>query len=106
MEVQVDFLGMNTALKLFPVWLVFFQAGFLCSVPSFHTESKASLIHTLFGKTVPFCKNITCMIFLLFIIAKGLAKCRLGGVISAQIVLFRALYNVGFKHFLCTNQLK
>ena len=27
-------------------------------------------------------------------------------LISAQIVLFTALYNAGFKHFLCTNKLK
>ena len=79
---------------------------FLFRVSIFHTEGKASLIHTLFGKTVSFCKNIACMIFLLFIIAKGLAKWKLEGVISAQIVLFRALYNAGFKHFFCTNQLK
>ena len=32
--------------------------------------------------------HIACMIFILFIIAKGLAMCRLGGVISTQIVLF------------------
>ena len=32
--------------------------------------------------------------------------CRLGGVISTQIVLFLALFSAGFEHFLCTNQLK
>ena len=32
--------------------------------------------------------------------------CRLGGAISAEIVLFSALFIVGFEYFLCTNQLK
>ena len=32
--------------------------------------------------------------------------CWLGGVISAQIVLFLALFIMGFKNFLCTNRLK
>ena len=36
----------------------------------------------------------------------GAAKKVMRYLISAQIVLFRALYNAGFKHFLCTNQLK
>ena len=40
--------------------------------------------------------------FLSFI-AKGLAMCRLGGVISAQKVLFLTLFLIGFERFLCTN---
>ena len=31
--------------------------------------------------------------------------CRLGGVISAQKVLFSTLFIVDFERFLCTNQL-
>ena len=31
--------------------------------------------------------------------------CRLGGVISVQIVLIWTLFIIGFEHFLCTNQL-
>ena len=31
--------------------------------------------------------------------------CQLGGMISAQKVLFLTLFIVGFEHFLCTNQL-
>ena len=30
--------------------------------------------------------------------------CRLGGVISAQKVLFLTLFITGFEYFLCTNQ--
>ena len=30
--------------------------------------------------------------------------CRLGGVISAQKVLFLAMFIAGFEPFLCTNQ--
>ena len=36
-------------------------------------------------------------------IAKGLAMCRLGGVISFQKVLFLTLFLIGFERFLCTN---
>ena len=79
---------------------------FLYRVLIFHIEGKALLIRTLLEQTIPFCIDIACMIFLLFIIAKGLAMCRLGGVIISQIVLFQALVIAGFKHFLCTNLFK
>ena len=36
-------------------------------------------------------------------IAKGLAMCWLGGVITTQIVLFYTLINNGFEHFLHNN---
>ena len=38
-------------------------------------------------------------------IATGLAMCRLGGVISAQKFLFRTLFKIGSKYFLCTNHI-
>ena len=37
-------------------------------------------------------------------IAKGLVMCRLGDVITTQIVLFYTLINTGFEHFLCCNR--
>ena len=37
-------------------------------------------------------------------IAKGLAMCRLGGVITTQIVLFYTLNTPGFEHFLRSNK--
>ena len=38
-------------------------------------------------------------------IATGLAMCRLGGVISAQIFIFSTLFKIGSKYFLCTNHI-
>ena len=40
-----------------------------------------------------------------FSIAKGLATCRLGGMISARKVLFLTLFNIGFGCFLRTNHI-
>ena len=37
-------------------------------------------------------------------VANGLAMCRLGGVITTQIVLFYTLINTGFEHFLYNNR--
>ena len=87
MEVQVDFLGMDTAMKLVPIWHLFSQAGFY-AVSQFFIVRVGHYLYTLFEQTVPFCIHITCMIVVLFIIAKGLAMRRLGEVISTQIVLF------------------
>ena len=87
MEVQADFLGIDTALKLVLVWHLFSQVG-VYGESQFIILRVGHYLNTLFAQTVPFCKNIAYMIFLLFIIAKGLAMCRLGGVISAQIMLF------------------
>ena len=53
-----------------------------------HTEGRALLIHILFENTVSFARAELASYFLLFVIAKGIAMCRLRGVISAQIVLF------------------
>ena len=87
MEFKVDFLGIIIALKLALVWHLFSQAG-----P--YAESQLVVLKVghylqiLFEQTVLFFKNISCMIFLLFIIAKGLALSQLGGVISTQIVQY------------------
>ena len=87
MEVQVDFIGIIAALKLAHVWHVFSQTGL-------YTESKFVILkvghylHTLFEQTVHFFKNIFCMIFFLYHVAKGLAMSRLGGVIGTKIVQF------------------
>ena len=56
------------------------------------TSGKALLLHNLF-ELQPFCAHYFVIIlyvlsFFLSFIAKGLAMCRLGGVISAQKVLF------------------
>ena len=68
-------------------------------------EGWAVPIHILFE--ISHFVNIILIFFLLSLcfIAKGLAMCRLGGVITTQIVLFCTLTNIGFEHFLCTNRL-
>ena len=104
MEIQADFLGIIAALNLAPVWHFFSQAG-LYTESQFVILKVGHYLHILFEQTAHFCKKISCMIFLLFIVAKGLAMSRLGGLISTQIVQSQALFIVGFMHFLCTNRL-
>ena len=104
MEVQADFLGIDAALKLVLVCHLFSQAG-LYTKSEFVILKVGHYLHTLFEQIVPFCKNISCMDFLLFIIAKGLVMSLLGRVISTQIVQFQALFIAGFMQFLCTNRL-
>ena len=87
MEVQVDFLGIDAALKLVPIWHLFSHDGFC-------TESKLFILkvnphlYTHFLNSILFLQKIACIPFITFSIAKGLATCRLGGVISTQKVLF------------------
>ena len=87
MEIQADFLGIIAALKLAPVLHLFSQAG-LYTESQFVILEVGHYLHILFEQTVHFCKNISSMIFLIFVVAKGLAMSRLGGVISTQIVQF------------------
>ena len=82
MEVQADFLGIDAALKLVPVWNLFSQTG-LNTESQFVILKVGHYLHTLFEQTVHFFKSISGIVFLLFIIAKGLEMSRLGGVISA-----------------------
>ena len=87
MEVQVDFLGINDALKLVPIWHLFSHDGF-CTESKFFIL-KVSLTCTLtFCIAYSFCKSIACIPLIVFSIAKGLATCWLGGVISTQKVIF------------------
>ena len=87
MEVQADSLGIDAALKLIPVWNLFSQTG-LYTESQFVILKVGHYLHMLFEQVVHFCTKISCMIFLLFIIVKGLAMSRLGGVISTQIVQY------------------
>ena len=87
MEVQADSLGIDVALKLIPVWHVFSQTG-LYTESQFFILKVGHYLHILFEQTIHFCKNMSCMIFFLFRVAKGLEMSRLGGVISTQIVQF------------------
>ena len=87
MEVQVDFLGIDAALKLIPIWKLFSHDGFCTESKIFILKVEPHL-HTHFLNRLPFCKSITCMSFIIFSIAKGLVMYRLGGVISIQKELF------------------
>ena len=87
MEVQVDFLRIDAALKLVPIWQLFSHDGF-CTESKFFILKVEPHLYTHFLNRLPFCKSIACMSFIIFSIAKGLAMCRLGGVISTQKVLF------------------
>ena len=87
MEIQADLLGIVAALNLALVWHLFSQAG-LYTESQFVILKVGHYLHILFEQTVHFCKNISYMTFLLFIVAKGLAMSRLRGVISTQIVQF------------------
>ena len=100
MEIKADFLGIIATLNLAPVWNLFSQAG-LYTESQFVILKVGHYLHILFEQTVHFCKNISCMIFLLYIVAKGLAMSRLGGVISTQIVQFQALFIACFYAFFC-----
>ena len=87
MEVQADFLGIIATLKLAHVWHVFSQAG-LYTESQFVILKVGHYLQILFEQVVHFCKNISCMMFFLFRVAKGLAMSRLRGVISTEIVQF------------------
>ena len=86
MEVQVDFLESDVALKLVLICFLFFHDGFRTGCKLFILTARPICTyllepHTLFVKAqhvYPY----------YFSIAKGLTTCRLGGVISAQKVLF------------------
>ena len=68
---------------------------------------RLGFITSLILKTVFFCRYIyssSCLYLLSSSsIAKRLAMCRLGRVITTQKVLFYTLINTGFEHFLCSN---
>ena len=80
MEIQVDFLESNVYQKLVIIWFLLSHVGFL-------TGCKLFILKVIPIYRYTFCKITTC-IQLYFSIAKGLATCLLGGVISAQKVLF------------------
>ena len=87
MEVQVDCLGIDAALKLIPIWKLFCHDGF-CAESKFFTLKVEPHLYTHFLNILSFFKSIAYMSFIIFSIAKELAMCRLGGVISTQKVLF------------------
>ena len=87
MEVQVDFLGTDVALKFVLIWHLFSHDGFRIGSKLFILKVKLIYTHN-FWTASTFCKKHSMHTFIVFTIAKGLPTCRLGGVISAQKVLF------------------
>ena len=74
MEVQVDFLGIDAALKLVPIWHLFSHDGFCTGSKLFILKVRPRL-YTLFGQHTLFAKkNIACIPLIVFSIAKGLAS--------------------------------
>ena len=86
MEIQVEFLGYDVDLKLVLIWFMFSHVGFRTGYQLFILKVLLICIYT-FWTVYTFCKITTC-IPLYFSIAKGLAMCRLGGVIRAEKCYF------------------
>ena len=87
MEVQVDFLGTDVALKLVLIWHLFPHDGFCTGSKLFILKVRPTCTHT-FLDNVHFLHKNSMHTLIVFSIAKGLAMSRLGGVISTQKVLF------------------
>ena len=86
MEIQVENHGSEVDLKFVLVWVLLSHVGFQTWYQFFILKVVSICTYTFL--TISFLRN-HCMHFLFgFSIAKGLATCRLGGVISAQKVLF------------------
>ena len=82
MEVKVDFLGIDVALKLVPIWKLFSHDGFCTESKLFILKVKPHLYTRFLLRILSLQKHNLHTLY--FSIAKGLATCRLGGVISAQ----------------------
>ena len=85
MEVQVDILGTEVALKLVLIWFLLFHAGFHTGCKLFILKVRPMYIRFL--NHINFLQKHN-MHPIFCSIAKVLATCWLGGVISAQKVLF------------------
>ena len=87
MEVQVDFLGTDVALKLVLIWHSFSHDGFRTGSKLFILRVKPICTHT-FWTAYTFLQKHSMHTLIVFSIVKGLATCWLGGVISTQKGLF------------------
>ena len=87
MEVQVDFFGIDVALKLVLIWYLFSHDGF-CTGSKLFILKVRPYLYTHFLDNIHFLQKHSMHTLIVFCIAKGLATCRLGGVISTQKVLF------------------
>ena len=87
MEVQVDFFGIDVALKLVLIWQFFSHDGFCAESKLFILKARPYL-YTHFLNNIHFLQKHSMHTLIVFSIAKGLPTCRLGGVISTQKALF------------------
>ena len=77
-EVQVDFIRIDAALKLVPIWHLFSHDGFCTGSKLFILKVKPYL-YTHFLDIIHFFQKHSMHTLIVFSIAKGLATCRLGG---------------------------
>ena len=77
MEVQVDFPGIDVALKHGPLWKLFSHDGIGTESKFFILKVSLTCIHFL--DSIHFLQKHSMYTLIVFSIAKGLATCRLGG---------------------------
>ena len=77
MEVQVDLLGTDVALKLVFIWKSFSYDGF-CTESKLFALKARPYVYTHFLDNIHFLHKHNMHTLIVFSIAKGLATCRLG----------------------------
>ena len=87
MKVQVDFFGINVALKLVLIWRLFSHDGFRTESKLFILKARLYL-YTHVLDIIYFLQKHNMHTLIVFSIAKGLATCRLGGVILVPKKLY------------------
>ena len=60
-EVQVDFLGTDVALKIVLIWFLFFHVGFRTRSKLFILKVTFICTHIFFKKIYTFCKSTACI---------------------------------------------
>ena len=78
MEVQVDFFGIDVALKLVLIWKLFSHDDF-CTESKFVILKARPYLYTHFLNNIHFLQKHNMHTLIVFSITKGLATCRLGG---------------------------
>ena len=103
MEVQVDFFGIDFALKLVLIWYLFSHDVFCIGSKLFILKVRPYLYRHVLDN-IYFLQKHSMHTLIVFSFAKGLATCRLGGVISTQKCYFES-YLRYFECFLHTNHM-
>ena len=87
MEVQLDFFVIDFALKLLLI-CYFFSHDVFCTGSKLFILKVRPYLYRHFLDIIYFLQKHSMHTLIVFSFAKGLATCRLGGVISTQKVLF------------------